>query len=141
MGAYRGWSLKDRVDPLISGPVGQRDKENVQKCKGERYIVSGGRWRPQVAGGGKHSHTAGKGSKVDPGRTRRRRAPTLPPATRGCHPPPENEFAPADAMSSHPYLREMTAEVEKRYTGGFGNADFYNVATFCLNRGYLVRFL
>ena len=44
-------------------------------------------------------------------------------------------------MSSHPYLREMTAEVEKRHTGGFGNADSYNVATFRLKRGYLVRFL
>ena len=61
----------------------------MQKCKGERYIVSGDRWRPQVAGGGKHSHTASKGSKVDSGRTRRRCAPTLPPATRGCHLPPE----------------------------------------------------
>ena len=30
---------------------------------------------------------------------------------------PENEFVPADAMSSHPYPWEMTAEVEKSAFG------------------------
>jgi hypothetical protein len=25
----------------------------VKKCKGERYTDTGGRWRPQVAGGGR----------------------------------------------------------------------------------------
>ena len=58
------------VDRLISWPVGQRgNRVTVQKCKsscglckGESWdCASGGRWRPQVAGGGAADERPGGG--------------------------------------------------------------------------------
>ena len=61
-------------------------RSRVQKCKGERHITSGGRWRPQVAGGGK-MYRVGLSALAQP-RLIKGDQPYLRPDVTSCHLPP-----------------------------------------------------
>ena len=65
-----------------------------------------------------------------------------------CHPPPGAAtchlkwFSNSTVVTrSRPYQRHRPLRLKNRHSGDFGNAESYNLATFRLNRGYLVRFL